>query len=85
MIVRYGAGLIAVGLIWLLLSREVYDYCTLGTSNADDGPAQAALSVTWMVYAALLLWIGFSPATPSRAGPPWWCSPLPSPRCSCTT
>ena len=59
-IVRYGAGLIAVGLIWLLLSREVYDYCTLVLSNADERLAQAALSVTWTAYAALLLWIGFA-------------------------
>ena len=51
---------VAVGLIWLLLSREVYDYCTLVWSTADERLAQAALSVTWTAYAALLLWIGFA-------------------------
>ncbi len=69
-IVRYGAGLIGVALIWLLLSREVYDFCTLvlNPHAAPEGPwpgpgerlAQTALSVTWTAYAALLLWAGFA-------------------------
>jgi uncharacterized membrane protein len=70
-VVRYGAGLIGVALIWLLLSREVYDFCTLvlnphaaPTEGPWPGPgerlAQTALSVTWTAYAALLLWAGFT-------------------------
>jgi uncharacterized membrane protein len=69
-VVRYGAGLIGVALIWLLLSREVYDFCTLvwnpqttPIQSPWPGPgerlAQTALSVTWTAYAALLLWAGF--------------------------
>jgi uncharacterized membrane protein len=68
--VRYGAGLVGVALVWILLSREVYDFCTLVlVPNAANGPrqwpapgerlAQTALSVAWTAYAALLLWIGF--------------------------
>jgi uncharacterized membrane protein len=68
--IRYGAGLAGVALVWLLLSREVYDFCTLVLlPNASFGPpqwpppgerlAQTALSVAWTAYAAMLLWIGF--------------------------
>jgi uncharacterized membrane protein len=68
--VRYGAGLTGVALVWLLLSREVYDFCTLvlvpGASfGSPQWPppgerlAQTALSAAWTAYAALLLWIGF--------------------------
>jgi uncharacterized membrane protein len=68
-VVRYAAGLVGVGLVWLLLSREVYDFCTLVLAplspSAFQGPlsgerlAQTALSVAWTAYAALLLWAGF--------------------------
>ncbi len=69
-VVRYAAGLVGAALVWLLLSREVYDFCTLVLVPASPfGPAQwpppgerlaqTALSAAWTAYAALLLWIGF--------------------------
>ena len=68
-VVRYAAGLAGVALVWLLLSREVYDFCTLVITppsvSAPQWPppgerlAQAALSVAWAAYAAVLLWVGF--------------------------
>jgi uncharacterized membrane protein len=68
--VRYAAGLAGVALVWLLLSREVYDFCTLvlvppSPFESPEWPppgerlAQTALSAVWTAYAALLLLIGF--------------------------
>ena len=68
--VRYAAGLVGAALVWLLLSREVYDYCTLVLVPASpfepaqwpppgERLAQTALSAAWTAYAALLLWVGF--------------------------
>ena len=68
--VRDAAGLVGAALVWLLLSREVYDFCTLVLVPASpfeparwpppgERLAQTALSAAWTAYAALLLWVGF--------------------------
>jgi uncharacterized membrane protein len=67
-------GLVGVGLLWLILSVETFNYFTTqapGTRGRDWDElyrmAQTALSVLWAVYAALMLAIGFRlPSPPLR-------------------
>jgi uncharacterized membrane protein len=59
------AGLVGIGLVWLILSVETYTFfgarAALGQPNAPDllRSGRTALSVVWAAYAALLLWCGF--------------------------
>ncbi len=72
--VRYGAGFIGVALICLLVSREVYGFCTEFLYPAGLGPspgdrlAQTALAAAWAVMGLALWYFGLRVASrPYRA------------------
>ena len=64
--VRYGAGLIGVALVWLLLSREIYFFCTqIAYPSAEPWGslqgqrlAQTALPPPWAAMGLALWWYG---------------------------
>lgn len=59
------AGLMGIGLIWLIFSVETYTYFTSRKGLLGSDPpslersGQTALSIVWAAYAALLLTMGF--------------------------
>lgn len=57
--VRYAAGLIGIGLVWLVLSLETWDGTELLLTVRNELIMHTALSFMWAIYAAVLLAIGF--------------------------
>jgi uncharacterized membrane protein len=60
-VVRYGTGLVGIGLVWLVMSLETWDGVDLLLTDSDERELimQTALSFIWALYAAVLLTIGF--------------------------
>ncbi len=64
-VVQVIAGLTGVGLVWLLLSIDTYQFFTTQIGRSQLEPqtlrrlAQVSLSVLWAVYAGLVLTVGF--------------------------
>ncbi len=64
--VGYGAGLLCAALLWLLLSREVYDFCTQVLYPSADPwgsmqgqrAAQTAFPVAWVAMGLALWFLG---------------------------
>jgi uncharacterized membrane protein len=52
----WSEGLIGAGLLWLIISREAYDYFQVQRSY---DAAQFSLSAAWALYAAIMLAAGF--------------------------
>lgn len=52
----WGAGLIGAGLVWLIITRETYDYFEV---QRRYEAADLSLSAAWALYAAIMLAAGF--------------------------